>query len=195
MIETQRLTLRAFRAEDARDLHEYLSDPEVVRYEPHGVLTEEECRSEAGRRSGDPAFWAVCLKDNGKLIGNMFLSRGELETWELGYVFNARYHGRGYALESARAVVDHAMTVHRAHRIVASCNPENHRSWRLLERLPMRREGHQVQNVYFRTDGEGNPVWQDTYEYAVLSSEWTTARGGRAAVQYAPPPARGGLVL
>ncbi|MGC4152601.1 MAG: GNAT family N-acetyltransferase [Propionicimonas sp.] len=182
-METQRLILRPFSAEDWRELYEYLSDPEVVRYEPYGVLTEDECRSEAARRSGDPAFWAVCLKGDGRLIGNVFLARGELDTWELGYVFNARYQGRGYALESARAAVDHAVTEHGAHRIVARCNPENHRSWRLLDRLPMRREGHQVQNVYFRTDGGGEPIWQDTYEYAVLASEWPTALGGSPFVR------------
>ena len=178
MIQTARLTLRRFTATDWRDLHEYLSDPEVVRYEPYGVLSEAECRSEAVRRAADAAFWAVCLTADGKLIGNVFLARGECDTWELGYVFSACYHGQGYATEAVSAVVDHAIAQCAARRIVASCNPENERSWRLLERLQLRREGHQLQNVSFRTDGAGRPIWQDTYDYALLASERPTAGTG-----------------
>ena len=42
---------------------------------------------EAARRAGDEAFWAVCLRETGKVIGNVYLARGEFATWELGYVF------------------------------------------------------------------------------------------------------------
>lgn len=174
MIETKRLTIRRFAPEDWRDLYEYLSDPEVVFYEPYGVFTEEQCRAEAKRRAGDEAFWAVCLKESGKLIGNIYLSERAYDTWELGYVFNLKYQGRGYATESARAVVDYAVRACGARRIIATCNPENDKSWKLLERLSLRREGHLRQNIYFRTDGDCRPIWQDTYEYGILSSEWNS---------------------
>ncbi len=172
MIETQRLIVRRFTSEDWKDLHEYLSDPKVVFYEPYEVFTENECKTEAIRRSNDDTFWAVCLKENKKLIGNIYLSMQEFDTWELGYVFNFSYQGKGYAIESARAVVDYAIKQCAVRRITAKCNPDNEKSWRLLERLNMRREGHLKQNVYFKTDGNNHPIWQDTYEYALLSSEW-----------------------
>lgn len=172
MIETQRLTVRRFTPDDWKDLHEYLSDPMVVFYEPYDVLTREECESEAMRRSSDRAFWAVCLKENNKLIGNIYLSMREFNTWELGYVFNRSYQGKGYAFESVSAVVNYAILHCAAHRITAMCNPDNKKSWKLLERLKMRREGHLVQNVYFKRDGNNHPIWQDTYEYALSSSEW-----------------------
>ncbi|HNX13510.1 MAG TPA: GNAT family protein [Oscillospiraceae bacterium] len=47
------------------------------------------------------------------------------------------------------------------------CNPQNERSWRLLERLSMDREGHLRQNIWFKTDKNGCMIWQDTYEYGV----------------------------
>lgn len=172
MLLTQRLTIRRFIPQDGPDLYEYLSDPQVVRYEPYGVFSAEASQKEAERRSKDDAFWAVCLNDGQKLIGNIYLSKIEFDTWELGYVFNAAYQGKGYALESARALIQHIITTRNARRIVACCNPENEKSWHLLERLGMRREGHLVQNVYFKKDESGNPIWNDTYEYAVLESEW-----------------------
>ena len=175
MLETERLILRRFRAGDWRDLHEYLSDEAVVRFEPYGVFTEEESRREAARRAGDECFWAVCLKENGKLIGNLYFARQdpvELETWELGYVFNAKYQGKGYATEAARALVGDSFRAQNARRVIAMCNPLNERSWRLLERLGMRREGHLRQNIWFKKNTAGQPIWVDTYEYAILASEW-----------------------
>jgi len=172
VIETPRLIVRRFAAEDWRDLFACLSDPAVVRFEPYGVFSEEACRREAVRRMTDDRFWAVSLKDNKTVIGNVTLTKQDFDTWELGYVFSAAWQGRGYATESAGAMIRYAIRQLHARRIVAMCNPDNEKSWRLLERLHMRREGHLKQNVYFKTDAENRPLWVDTYEYGVLASEW-----------------------
>ncbi len=172
MLLTQRLTVRRFTPQDGPDLNEYLSDPQVVRYEPYDVFSLESSQKEAERRACDDAFWAVCLNDGQKMIGNIYLNKLEFDTWELGYVFNAAYQGKGYALESARALIQHIISTRSARRIVAYCNPENEKSWRLMERLGMRREGHHIQSVYHKKDENGYPVWHDTYEYAILKSEW-----------------------
>lgn len=74
---------------------------------------------------------------------------------------------------SAKAVLKEAFEDLGARRVVAMCNPENIRSWRLMERLGMRREGHLIQNIYFKKDTSGNPIWHDTYEYAILKDEWS----------------------
>ena len=171
-METNRLTIRRFSPDDWRDLYEYLSQYETVKYEPYEIFTEEESKREAIRRSENDAFWAVCLKSSGKLIGNIYLSEQDFETWELGYVFNAEFLRHGYATEAARALIDYSFEEKNAHRIVAMCNPLNERSWKLLERLGMRREGFLKQNVYFKTNEQGSPIWRDTYEYAVLRTEW-----------------------
>ena len=132
----------------------------------------DESRLEAVRRSNDPAFWAVCLKDSGKLIGNLYLAGQPFDTWELGYVFNARYQGKGYATEAAASLLDHAFGRLGARRVTAMCNPLNTASWRLLERLGMRREGHLIRNIWFKRDEHVEPIWADTYEYAILAEEW-----------------------
>lgn len=179
-LETDRLLLRRFRAEDWADLFEYLSREDVVRFEPYGVFTAEACRQEAQGRAGNAAFWSVCLKDGGKLIGNVYFQQQEparLLTWELGYVFNPAFYGRGYATEACRGIMDYGFRRLDAHRIMAMCNPQNVSSWRLLDRLHMRREGHLHRNVFFKLDDHGDPRWVDTYIYALLSSEWLELNG------------------
>ncbi|NLW88824.1 MAG: GNAT family N-acetyltransferase [Clostridiaceae bacterium] len=175
-METERLLIRRFMPGDAGGLFEYLSREAVVRYEPYSVFTREQAEVEAMRRAGDPNFLAVCLRDSGRLIGNLYLAPGEFDTWELGYVFHDGYQGKGYATEAARAVTDELFESGKARRIVAMCNPENTASWRILERLGMRREGHFREKVWFRKDSDGFPIWQDTYAYAILRSEWEKNR-------------------
>jgi RimJ/RimL family protein N-acetyltransferase len=172
MIETERLLLRRFMQDDWQDLHEYLSQEEVVKFEPYDVFTQDASRDEAARRSNDYRYWAVCLKACGKLVGNVYISKQDFGTWELGYVFNKSYQKKGYATEAARALMDDAFRNKNARRIIAMCNPLNERSWKLLERLGFRREGHLIKNIYFKKDENSGPIWADTYEYAILSEEW-----------------------
>lgn len=171
-IITERLVIRRFEKDDWQDLYEYLSDEEVVRFEPYHVFNEKKAKEEAVRRSGDKSFYGVCLRESKKLIGNLYFSKGDFDTWELGYVFNRKYQGQGYATESARALINYAFTNLNVRRVVAMCSSKNNNSWKLLERLGMRREGLLLQNVYFKTDDNGEPLWMDTYEYAILKSEW-----------------------
>lgn len=172
MIQTNRLVLRGFVPEDWDALWEYLSQEETVRFEPYEVFSQEEAKREAAARAENPDFWAVCLQSTGRLIGNLYLSPGEFDCWELGYVFHSGFLGQGYATEAARALVDDAFQNRGAHRVTALCDPLNRASWKLLERLSLRREGTLLQNVWFCRDEKGNPLWKDTYAYAVLKEEW-----------------------
>jgi RimJ/RimL family protein N-acetyltransferase len=167
-IKTARLTIRRFSADDWRDLYEYLSQEETVKYEPYGVYTEEAAKDEAIRRAEDGAFWACELNDSGKVIGNLYFAEQDFGNWEIGYVFNQNFWYNGYASEAVKGMINLAFTEKNAHRITAMCNPLNLASWKLLERVGMRREGHLKSNVFFNKDTNGNPIWQDTYEYAVL---------------------------
>ncbi len=92
-IITDRLIIRRFEQNDWQDLYEYLSDKEVVAFEPYDIYSKNQAKEEAIRRSNNEAFYAVCLKENGKLIGNLYLGKEDFSTWELGYVFNRKYQG------------------------------------------------------------------------------------------------------
>lgn len=172
MLETERLVLRPFEETDAEGLHAYLGDEEVVRYEPYGAMTMEECRLEAARRASDEAFWAVCLAD-GTLIGNLYLSGAdEFGTREIGYVFARACWHKGYATEAARRLMAYAFERLATRRIIALCDTRNAASFALMERLGMRREGEFKKNVGFKTDAHGNAIWTDSYQYAILKEEF-----------------------
>lgn len=171
-LNTERLIIRRFEENDWQDLYEYLSDDEVVKFEPYEAFNQEQAKEETNYRTTDDAFYAVCLKDSGKLIGNLYFCKGDFDAFELGYVFNKNYQKSGYASESVKALLDYAFANLGVRRVVAMCNPINTSSWKLLERLKFRREGHLIKNIYFKKDSNNNPIWQDTYEYAVLNEEW-----------------------
>lgn len=168
--ETERLILRRYESRDFDDLYEYLSDPEVVEFEPYKAQTAEETRENLLWRISSEAMIAVELKENGKMIGNVYLGDGDFGSKELGYVFNKKFWHKGYAKEACEAVIEKCFR-DGIHRIIAYCDQKNPASFRLLERLGFRREGDFRQNVYFWKDENGNPIWKDSFEYALLNGE------------------------
>ena len=175
IMETERLIIRKFKADDWKDLFEYLSQESVVKYEPYDIYSEEDCKQSAINRSQNDVFWAVCLKENNKLIGNVYFQQQDPKkffTWEIGYVFNPTYYGKGYATEACKRVLKYGFEQLGAHRIIGKCNPENTASWKLLERLSMRREGHYIKPAFFKRKLDGSPIWHDAYIYAILAEEW-----------------------
>ena len=166
--ETERLILRRYKKEDLQDLFEYLSDEEVVKYEPYKPLTFDETRENLAWRIGTGEMIAVELKHSHKMIGNVYLGKRDFEALEIGYVFNRNYWGHGYAAESCRALIGLAFS-NGVHRIYAQCDPDNESSWKLLEALGFWREAHFRKNVYFRRDENEKAIWKDTYVYARLN--------------------------
>jgi [ribosomal protein S5]-alanine N-acetyltransferase len=181
-METARLWLRRFAAGDLDALRAYVTLPEVTRYDYAYPTSEAALRDVVAHFAETPGYWAVCLRATGALIGHVTCIRQEpeaLRTWELGYIFNPAYYGQGYATEACRRVVTYVFVDLGAHRVQAGCSPENAPSWRLLERLGMRREAHRIKAVFLRRTAEGAPIWIDSYEYAILAEEWDGAAAGR----------------
>jgi len=57
-----------------------------------------------------------------------------------------------------------------------SFDDDNFPSIRLLERLGFRREGHFIEDVTFKKDSAGNPIYVNSYSYAMLKREWTSGK-------------------
>ncbi len=167
--ETERLILRRYKKEDLQDLYEYLSDKKVVEFEPYKPMSIEETKENLAWRIATDEMIAVELKSSHKMIGNVYLGKREFEALEIGYVFNKNYWGNGYATESCKALIQQAFS-NGTHRIYAECDPNNIRSWKLLEALGFCREAQFLQNVYFWKDENEKPVWKDTYIYAKLGN-------------------------
>ncbi len=174
LIETHYLFIRRFKETDSHDLYEYLSNPETYAFEPGQPISLSEAKRLAKERSEGTDFYAVVLKESEKMIGHLYFKQIDpqvMMTWELGYIFNPSYHRKGYASEAARALIEYAFQNQTVHRIMARCDPKNPASWKLLEKIGFRREGHFKQSATFRNDEFGNPIWHDAYEYGLLKED------------------------
>ena len=169
-LETERLVLRRFEKKDKDDLFAYLSDEEVMRFEPSLPLAKEGLADELRRRIASPVYIAIEEKASGRVIGNLYLGDRDCASKELGYLLNRNYWKQGYACEACRAIIEYCFA-RGTHRIYAECDPKNTSSIRLLQRLGFRREAHFRKNIYFRFDGSGKPLWKDTAVYALLQED------------------------
>ena len=169
LLETNRLILRRYCENDLEDLYEYLSDEEVVKYEPYKSMNIDEVKENLAWRISTDEMIAVEIKSDGKMFGNFYLGNRDFDSKEIGYVFNKNYWGKGYAKESCKAIIENSFAK-GLHRIFAECDPDNPNSWRLLEALGFDREAHLKKNVFFWKDAEGNPIWKDTYIYSLLNN-------------------------
>jgi RimJ/RimL family protein N-acetyltransferase len=170
--ETARLRVRRFRADDWRDVLDYLSMPEVYRYEPGEPIDEPAAARIAAERAAGLDFVALELRETGRVVGHCsFLPSGppELLTRSLGFIVSPRFQGQGLAAEGGQAVVEDGFARLGLHRVVAECDPRNVASWKTLERIGLVREGHLRRNVFFRRDEAGRPIWQDTYLYGLVN--------------------------
>ena len=89
-------------------------------------------------------------------------------------MLNSNYQGKGYAYEAAHAFFDYLFTQKGARRIYAYTEDSNTASQKLCEKLGMRRKGLFREYVTFVKDENGNPIYENTYQYAILKKEWET---------------------
>jgi RimJ/RimL family protein N-acetyltransferase len=179
-LESERLVLRRLAEEDLGAFMAYLNDPVVARYQSWESYTEEQAREviegQKGVEPGRPGEWftfAAELKETGEMIGHVALSvkKDDHRQAEIGFTFARGHQGRGLAREAAESVLDYAFGVLGLHRVVAIADCDNERSVALLGRLGMRREGHFVENIWFKG------AWGSEYLYALLQKEWRARRG------------------
>ena len=145
-LQTDRLLLRPFRAEDFEAHAEICADPEVMRYIRVGALPRVDAWWQMARYMGHwqlrgYGLWAVVERPTDRLIGHLgFLNPEGGHGFELGWAFARHAWGKGYALEGTRAAAQFAFTTLEQDHIACVIHPENVRSIRLAERLGARFE-------------------------------------------------------
>jgi RimJ/RimL family protein N-acetyltransferase len=172
-ITTEHLILRRYTPDDAQDIVAFASHPSVARATPDFEATDEgvqkyiELQNSYQPFEKDKCFdLAIELKEEGKVIGLLSFVYREHRQGEIGYALGADYRGQGLATEAAGALVSYAFGTLGLHRVQADTSSANPRSWRLMERLGMRREGR-LREVEF-SDG----AWTDKLIYGLLADEW-----------------------
>ena len=191
-LETERLILRRFTADDVDHLVELDSDPEVMRYLTGGPPTpREEIVDDIlpfflnyYSRSPEYGFWAAIEKAGGDFVGWFHLrpKQGDPpDQPELGYRLRRSAWGKGYGTEASRALIDKGFLESGAERIVASTYQDNVASRRVMEKVGMRlvRTYRLTPEELLAEFGISNPELfdGDDVEYAITRAEWETSRG------------------
>jgi RimJ/RimL family protein N-acetyltransferase len=149
LTETERLGIRPMVAEDAPFILELLNEPAFIQnIADKGVRTLDDARGyiENGPRASYArhgfGLWVVELKETGEPLGMCgLIKRDGLEDVDIGFAFLERHGSRGYATESATAVLEQGFSVLGLKRIVAITAPHNTASARVLERIGLRDAG------------------------------------------------------
>ena len=170
-IQTERLTLRKARMEDAPAIFDgYAQDPEVTRYmvwKPHKNIQETEQFLSTCKelwRTGKDFAYAITLKGEGKLIGMFGLHPMNLKI-EVGYGLARSYWSKGYMTEAMRAVIKWALAQPDIFRVQAICDVENIGSARVMEKAGMLREGL-LRRYVLHPNISDEP--RDVYMYAIV---------------------------
>lgn len=173
-VRTERLMLRRSADGDVPKIFAYRSQPSVAEW-IGGTAIEVGALAE---RFGEGTT-AVVVEHDGRLIGDLMVkvqdayaqrevAEGAVASEaELGWTFDPAHHGRGFATEALGALFGICFDDLGLRRVVAACFTANEQSWRLMERVSMRREAHHVKDSLHRDHG-----WQDGYVYALLAEEW-----------------------
>ncbi len=179
-LTTERLRLRPFTRGDVDAVFAYRGREDVALYLFDAPLSREECALAIQQRTNqfqlekedDRIILAVETLDGGTLVGEVSLIWRSVEArqGELGWIFNPDHQGRGYASEASARLLDLAFELADLHRVYARCDARNDGSWRLMERLGMRREAH------FREHGLFKGGWDEEFYYAILRREWLAMR-------------------
>ena len=177
-LRTERLVVRASTPADADAVWRYRRLDEVNRW-----LTTAPADAEAFRAHfSDPERLGLTLVvelPGSGVIGDVMLrvedawAQAEVKAQavgvqaELGWAMDPAQQGRGYATEAVRAVMAACFTELGLRRVSAGCFADNEASWRMMERLGMRREEHSRRTALHRS-GE----WMDGMNYGLLAEEW-----------------------
>ncbi len=177
-IYTERLLIREIVEQDWTYIHQYTTLPEVTTHTAWGPNTEEDTRSyvqdvlrmqQANPRTGYEL--AICLKEDGRLIGGAGLHMTEQTNAELGYVLHPAYQRKGYITEACNALLELGFHELGVHRIFAKCRPENIASEKVMQRIGMKLEGRMREHWLYK--GE----YHDSLLYSMLKHEYVLIQG------------------
>ena len=169
-IRTERLLLRPFRSGDVGDVFAFASDPEWGRYlevpHPYARRDAEEFVARVTTSHTDEKLrWAIVHA--GKASGFLNLTVESPDAAEVGYGIARPLWGQGLVSEAVAAVITHGFESLGISRIYAFAAVENEASWRVMEKLGMRREAVLRRHRVIR----GTCV--DDVLYAIAQEDWS----------------------
>jgi RimJ/RimL family protein N-acetyltransferase len=135
-LETERLTLRAPRREDAKAIAALANDLRIAENllripHPYGLADAERFIAGANATEGETEF---LITRGTTVLGACGVGSRDGEQPEIGYWLGVAFWGRGYATEAARALIDHAFGELGYEVLVAGARVSNPASRRVLQK-------------------------------------------------------------
>jgi RimJ/RimL family protein N-acetyltransferase len=176
------LVLRPPTSDDLDQVLTWRNLPEVTRWLLRTTVDPEAFRAAWLASVDDPNDHSAVAEFDGVIIGTGSLEvrdgMGQFQGdgWRrseglLGYLIDPAHAGRGFATAIAGTLLDLAFAELGLHRATAGCFADNAASWRVMEKLGMRREQHGVRDSWHAELG-----WIDGYTYGILAEEWRAIR-------------------
>ena len=180
-VRTERLTVRPATPQDAEATWAYRTDPSVAAWTTRLAVDREQY----GEWYASPEWIdaRLVIERDGVLVGELacelkdgwaqveFADQALGTEAEIGWILAPEHQGHGFGTEAVEALLAVCFEQLGVRRVVASCFADNEASWRLAERVGMRREAHRVRDSLHRELG-----WLDGFEYALLAEEWAATR-------------------
>lgn len=175
-LQTARLRLTFITENDYERIHALHSIPEVDRYNTLGipVSLEETIKlmepHVADNRTRRNYCFGVYLQLNNTFIGllGIKMGRSKYQSAEIWFKFNPAVWGEGYATETVTIALKICFNRLNLHRVEAGCAVDNVASYKVMEKVGMKREGQRRQTLPLESG------WSDNYEYAILASEFNS---------------------
>jgi RimJ/RimL family protein N-acetyltransferase len=181
-VTTDRLSIRPATAEDAAAVWHYRQLESVAQWMTSAPVD----LPEFSQSFSEPERLALTLliEHDGVIIGDLMLraqdawSQTEVKDQahnieaELGWCLDPAYEGLGFATEAVTALIRICFVELGLRRVIANCFAQNEPSWRLMERVRMRREQHEIRGSLHRSGD-----WLDGFSYALLKDEWLALNG------------------
>lgn len=148
LLETDRLILRKFKIEDAEAMYNgWVTDKECNKYLTWDIhknidQTKKILKSWINEYENGSYNWIVELKSTKELIGAISavnVSKKDLNC-EIGYCYDSKYWGNGYATEALKRVIDYLLNDCNFHLVEARYISGNPASGKVMEKAGMKKE-------------------------------------------------------
>jgi RimJ/RimL family protein N-acetyltransferase len=180
-VRTERLLIRRATLDDVETTWPFRRLPEVTEWMTIAPQSIEDYRKHF--EQPDRLARTLIMEQADAVVGDLMIrtedawvqgevaEQGKGAQAEIGWCLDPAHGGRGLATEAVRELLRLCFEDLGLHRVVAVCFADNVSSWRLMERVAMRREMHSVRDSLHRSRG-----WLDGFGYALLRDEWRAGR-------------------
>lgn len=171
LLNTERLLIRPYKAEDMQDVFEIYNNKEVCKYLLHHEWNNENVQEKFNKKlvnsslTQNATISLAAVLDE-KVIGDLSAWYTSMkDTLEIGYSFSSASGGKGYATEAVGSLITNLFNEYNVHRIQATLDARNSASEKLCERIGMRKEAHFIQDYWNKNE------WTDSIVYGILDPE------------------------